>query len=179
MRRIFIATAVAALLIIAMAAFADRPKAVAQTGTGTPQPTSSAHFFSAVAAQLHVTTHVPVYLPASVPFQTSPLYATVLSSASTSYVVELSGAPSCNGGAWCHLGTISGYQSGVAPPLSGTSTTTLTNGTVAYLNPTQCGASCGDSTYTFLIGSYTYIVGVRGNYLAYALTMANSMQLFN
>jgi hypothetical protein len=150
---IAITTAVAALLIGAKAIVADPPKAIAQTSAVTPQPTSKAQFFSTVILQLRTSTHVPVYLPHNVPFQSSPLYATVFNSSSSSYDVEISTSATCNASAWCHLGMISGFQSSVAPPLSGATTTTLKNGTVAYLNAMHCGAGCGDSSYTFLIGA--------------------------
>ncbi len=113
-------------------------------------------------------------LPTTVPFDGS-LFADILSSSSTSYVVEVAQAASCAGLGACHLATIAGYTSGSAPPLTGTAMT-LNNGTTAYLNATQCGAGCTDSYLLFTINGYVYEVGAKGGNVTAALSMANSLQ---
>jgi hypothetical protein len=55
---------------------------------------------------------------------------------------------------------------------------TLSNGAKAYFTHSTCGASCSDSTVTWIAGAYQYAVGLKAGLEANVVQLANSMQTY-
>jgi hypothetical protein len=142
----------------------------AQAAAGTAPNAAFTHLLPAVRA-----THVPARLPSFLPTR---LYATMLQSRKGYYEIEIGYTKGCIGNA-CEFGAAYGqlqpshamedegvYDAGQA--------VTLARGKHGVFHAFACGASCGESTVTWLDGKYRYAIGVKAGAKALTLRLANS-----
>jgi hypothetical protein len=120
-------------------------------------------------------THVPARLPSYLPGR---LYATMVQAHNGYYEIEIGYTCGCTGNA-CEFGAAYGQRlpshamedEGVSD--SGQAVT-LMHGRHGTFHAFTCGASCGESTVTWLEGKYRYAIGVKAGSKAQTVKIANS-----
>lgn len=163
---------------------------VAQTiNQSQPHP-----IFRPVLSQLTTKTRVPLLLPAYVPQEDYPLYATVNTAQPEQYELTIGATEDCSGGNYCRYGTVSGqritsstpsveeeyaflndpqYQPSERSPEK-MGRVTLANGIRGYFIPYTCGANCDDSKVIWEQNGYRYLVGLKKADKKVVVEMANS-----
>ena len=120
-------------------------------GTEAVAAQSAETVFAPVLPKLKAITQVPVYLPVRLPAENGNWFADILNATPTSYLVEFSLMPNCNGTSACSFGDVSGsaLNDKDFPPLSGKKMR-LADGEAAYFNAAICGgAGYTDSVLLF------------------------------
>lgn len=117
---------------------------------------------------------VAVLLPGALPKDDlQGLRAELRSANANGYEIELDYAAGCNGATACHLGTISGSRSS-GSKLSG-KPVRLPIGVTGYYVPGPCGASCSDSSVSFVYRGNLYAFAAKGGSLAYLSQWTSSI----
>lgn len=142
------------------------------TQTNVPPP------YAALVSQLQAGTSVPIYLPGGTTGQPSPLYAVISSLSSGDYSVTTSTTRSNCASDACEYAAIYGdVKTSSTPTLSG-SPVPLPNigaGVIGYYNAFTCAIACGESTISWDLNGYRYMVGVHIGSLAEVSAIATQM----
>ena len=121
-------------------------------------------------------TRVPLRLPTFIPFlgtAQNPVFSILEKKDLRNYKILLAWAKDCNGGNWCHLGSIQGSADPI--PIDGYKVPiSLGGGIRGYFVPSHCYAFCTEATIMWRQDGNHYAVGIKGGDEKTVLKMADS-----
>jgi hypothetical protein len=132
--------------------------------------------YDSIRERLIKETKVPLHLPAFIPFtgdSSNPVFAILDSTDMGRYEIQLAWSADCNGGNWCHLGSIQGSTDPISIegrkiPVS------LRGGVKGYFVSSRCYAYCTDATILWSQDGAHYSIGIKAGDEKLLLKMANS-----
>ena len=101
---------------------------------------------------------VPIRLPSFLPFDNdpaNPLYANIRWSGQAGYLIEIGWSPDCEGGNWCHYGTVQGSKGPIADD-GKRSPVKLGHNIEGYFVNFTCGLHCDDAMIGWSEHGYHY-----------------------
>jgi hypothetical protein len=134
-----------------------------------------------VKARLEATMNIPLRLPTFVPFSGDPehpVFAIPQTVSSENYEIQLAWSADCNGGNWCHLGSIEGSSKPFS--IDGhRSSVSLHKGIKGSFVASTCDAYCSEARIYWSQDDHYYEVGIKAGHKAPLVKMANSAIGFN
>jgi len=133
-----------------------------------------AHVKSSLLNQTQVPVRMPVFLPVNEDSNKLHVHAILQSATQRRYEVQLAWTEDCDGGNYCHYGTIRGSRDLLVEENRKRVSVTLNGGIKGYFIPFACGAHCGDSSIGWSENGYHYCISLKAENLKTMIRVANS-----
>jgi hypothetical protein len=137
----------------------------------------SSDLFANVRSLTRKKTEVPLRLPGILPAAGAGeprLYAILESANDHGYEIQLAFTEDCNGGNYCHYGTVRGSTSPIIEENRKRVPLILRGGIKGYFIGFTCGAHCDDSSIGWSENGYHYSIDLKAGRMKEMIRMANS-----
>ena len=133
--------------------------------------------FANIKPSLLKQTQVPLRLPSFLPVsgdKTSSLHAIMGSVYQQAYEIQLAWTEDCEGGNYCHYGSIRGSRTPLVEENRKRIPVMLEGGIKGYFIPFTCGAHCDDSSIGWHENGYQYSISLKAENMKTMVRVANS-----